>query len=453
MKSDNSNTTFEDIIIAALRVGNTGSFPPFKIFQAAIGDLANGYPGEKNFLLTVADEKYYCLCIEAIKGVGEGGRAGIGPASLYLQNGLAVDKAWADYITGAMVNAFAVFKFGMKVQIVDTTEDRVKSVKDVDDDAPATQKDGNYHNQQRRDKKGIIIIAIAILAAIAVAFLLFGNRGEEPEPEPEPDTTAAETAAEKEEPEEEGIIYDNVDHNLPITSLRMEFDSSKKIGDGIISTDVVMLLSNHTGHDVTGFAFRAYNMDGDKSEIKNKDKNCKSGAPFYAEGYLPDGGNGVMVCKMTISKKAFKKLNPKKNGHRLKPKCIQLSKAYVFRGETDYSQPTGRLLGPYKDKTAKVKYYSVEIDNDNDSPVHEGARIVAMRRDDEDSTSIRNRSAKGSVDQEIPAGSQGFVIKRTFNNSELEQWPAKDYEVYVIDNEYSDGSHYYDAYLEEYGQQ
>ena len=49
------------------------------------------------------------------------------------------------------------------------------------------------------------------------------------------------------------------------------------------------------------------------------------------------------------------------------------------------------------------------------------------------------------------AGSQGFVINRTFNNSGLERWPADDYEVYVIDNEYSDGSHYYDSYRAEYG--
>ena len=316
---------------------------------------------------------------------------------------------------------------------------------------------------KKKGKKPVIIGIVAVLCLCAIGFGAWqmlshkSPAGDEQASQPtatEPVETesATEPAATQAESAEEGIIYDNVDHNLPITSLRMEFDNSKKIGDGIISTDVVFLLSNHTGHDVTGFAFRAYNKDGDKTVIKNRDKDCKSDAPFYAEGYLPDGGNGVMVSEMIISKADYKKLNPKKDGHRLKPKCIQLSEAYVFRGETDYSQPTGKLKGPHKDKSNKVKYYSVEIDNDNETPVHEGARIVAMRRDDENSGSIRKRSARGSVDQEIPAGSKGFVIDRTFNNSGLERWPAEDYEVYVIDNKYSDGTHYYDSYRAKYRQ-
>ena len=329
---------------------------------------------------------------------------------------------------------------------------------------------------KKKGKKPVIIGIVAVLCLCAIglgAWQMLSHKspaGDEQASQPtatepaetesatEPAATetttepAAEPAAAQAESADEGVIYDNVDHNLPITSLRMEFDNSKKIGDGIISTDVVFLLSNHTGHDVTGFAFRAYNKDGDKAVIKNRDKNCKSDAPFYAEGYLPDGGNGVMVSEMIISKEDFKKLNPKKDGHRLKPKCIQVSEAYVFRGKTDYNQPTGKLIGPHKDKSNKVNYYSVEIDNDNETPVHEGARIVAMRRDDENSGSIRKRSARGSVDQEIPAGSKGFVIERTFNNSGLERWPAEDYEVYVIDNKYSDGTHYYDSYKAKYGQ-
>lgn len=329
---------------------------------------------------------------------------------------------------------------------------------------------------KKKSKKPVIIGVVALLCLCAIGFGAWQTlsdkspAGDEQASQPtttepaatksatEPAATetttepAAEPTPAQAESADEGVIYDNVDHNLPITSLRMEFDNSKKIGDGIISTDVVILLSNHTGHDVTGFAFRAYNKDGDKAVIKNRDKDCKSDAPFYAEGYLPDGGNGVMVSEMIISKEDFKKLNPKKDGHRLKPKCIQISEAYVFRGKTDYSQPTGKLIGPHKDKSNKVKYYSVEIDNDNETPVHEGARIVAMRRDDENSGSIRKRSARGSVDQEIPAGSKGFVIDRTFNNSGLERWPAEDYEVYIIDNKYSDGTHYYDSYRAKYGQ-
>lgn len=324
---------------------------------------------------------------------------------------------------------------------------------------PEPETGGNRENNRKGIPRVLVIIGAVVAVAViaAVGFAVFGNHQDSGEKATSPKTEAdAEAKTESPDlqvaPAGESIIYDDVDHNLPITSLRMEFDSIKTIGDGIIRTDVVILLSNHTGHDVTGFAFKAYNVDGDKAEIKNRDKDCGSDAPFYAEGYLPDGGNGVMVSEMTISKKDFKKLNPKKDGHRLKPKCIQVSEAYVFRENTEYNPPTGRLLGPYDDKANKVKYYAVEIDNDNETPIHEGARIVAMRRDDENSGSIRKRSAKGSVDREIPAGSQGFVVERTFNNSGLDRWPAEDYEVYVIDNEYSDGSHYYDSYREKYGQ-
>lgn len=115
MKKDKRDTKFENIIREALKTGGTQEFPPFKIFQAAIGDLAGDFPKEKTFLLKLADEQYYDLCKKAADSLWEGNAGGTGIASQYLQDKYVVENEWSEYITWSMAYAFAEHKYGAKV--------------------------------------------------------------------------------------------------------------------------------------------------------------------------------------------------------------------------------------------------------------------------------------------------------------------------------------------------
>lgn len=216
MKTENRNRTFENIILDALRAGGTQDFPPFHIFQAAIGDLAGDYPRERKFLGKTADSKYYGLCIKTVDSIREGRSVNIDPAAQYLQKECMVEKDWAEYITKAMVGAFAAFKgkrasfqqtgigrkpgasaaavqgpapgyidpgFGMQTVTLDPNE--VNQNGPFQGDYVQTMSDGGWNDpysrqqmpqpQKKSGKKWLkfVIIGIILLFAIVVAVVIF----------------------------------------------------------------------------------------------------------------------------------------------------------------------------------------------------------------------------------------------------------------------------------------
>ena len=301
-------------------------------------------------------------------------------------------------------------------------------------------------------KTVLIIIILAAVAALVVGLLIFtGSHKDAPAPqkpvaeEPVPENMASDV-------QEDAVVSDvldqDVNKNIHIVSWDLDFsNSSNKNDDGTMSYDIIMLVTNDSGHDLSGMAFKVKNRDGDK--VENKNDRCESDAPFYAEGYVPDRQTGVMVSRFTVTKDEYNKENPKKSGKRLRIKDAKITQAYVFRGEDGYKQPTGKIIGPDK-AYADSEYYTAVINNENATPVHEGATIVAVKRNDENYMRITVSSAKGEIDREIPAEMSEAEIKDAFEDPGLDEWPAEDYEVYVIDNEYADGSHYYDSYREQY---
>ena len=332
--------------------------------------------------------------------------------------------------------------------------------------------DGQHYEEERKREerpadaqkkiKGptivIIILSVLVAAGLGIAaYMLLGNHSGGDKQEPISSTS--ETEAVQEESTEKSNDNENKDsnngspsNNIPVHSWDLDFSNSEHINDdGTISYSSVILVTNRTGSDITGFSYTVTNEYGDK--VANKDNQCEADAPFYAEGFIPDGETGVMVSKITVTQDEYKKENPKySEGHRLKPKNVEVVDVYAFRGDKGYHQATGKIAGPRKSDFGD-ECYSAEIDNDNTSPIHEGAVIAAVKIDDKDNLKIRVASAKGRIDREIAAGSKGTVISDAFIDPGLKDWSADEYEVCVIDNEYADGSHYDDAYKEKYCKQ
>lgn len=199
MGAQSGNKSFEAIILQVLRACGEDTFPPFNIFQAAISDLAINYPKEKNFLLKIADERYYDLCVKAVDGLWEGNTRGMNAAAQYLCDKYMVDNGWSRYITRAMVYAFAEHKYGAKVvsPVKSAGQERRSTQKPARTPKPAyrpesvqkpetvvlPQQDpsGTFDQSGRNaepksSKKSIMIIAIAAIA-LAVVFLLFSRHG------------------------------------------------------------------------------------------------------------------------------------------------------------------------------------------------------------------------------------------------------------------------------------
>ena len=306
--------------------------------------------------------------------------------------------------------------------------------------------------EEKPNKSKLLILiavgAVVIIAAIAAFVLLGGDRGEEQGPEPGKSEADSTEVVQEETTTEQSAVHEDVTGSIPVHSWDLDFSNSEhKNSDGTISYDSVMLVTNNTGRPITGIAYTVKNEYGET--VENKDNRCRSEAPFYAEGYIPDGETGVMVSKITVTEEEYEKENPKyDSGHRLKPKNVSLVEAYDFRGDEGYHQATGTIDGPYKGDFEEC--YSAEITNQNDTPIHKGAAIIAVKKDANDNLRINVSSAKGKVDREITGGSEGVAIDNAFEDPGLKEWPANQYDVCVIDNEYSDGSHYYDTYREKY---
>ena len=296
----------------------------------------------------------------------------------------------------------------------------------------------------------IIIGAVIIIAGVVAFLFLSGGHSDN-----QPASGTPETGTSQEAPvnQEDGaisgdVLTQDVAANIPVHSWDLDFSNSEqKNSDGTISYDSVMLVSNRCGRDITGFAYTVVNEYGE--QVENMNNLCKSGAPFYAEGYIPDGETGVMVSKITVTQEEYEKENPNySSGHRLRPRSIKITEAYGFRGEPGYHQATGMFWGD--EGSSKDERYAVNINNGNGALIHKGAVIVAVKKDYDDNLRINVASAKGRVDQEIPANTQSVVIKDAFIDPGLSEWPGESYEICVIDNEYGDGSHYYDSYREHY---
>lgn len=195
MNAQNRTTTFEHIILEALKVGGTQDFPPFNIFQAAIGDLAGDYPKEKNFLLRIADERYYGLCEKAADGLRAGNTSGMNAAAQYLQDKYMVDNGWSKYITRAMAQAFAEHKYGVKVAASAEPAGKRKDSASKPASAPKTARTPKPDNKpkparapkpasapkpattpQKKSKKPMII-GVAAVIVLAVVCLLVGRPG------------------------------------------------------------------------------------------------------------------------------------------------------------------------------------------------------------------------------------------------------------------------------------
>lgn len=322
---------------------------------------------------------------------------------------------------------------------------------------PETEQPAVSKNKTKTSR--IVIIAICALVAAGLgigAFVMSGHDGNSEGQDPA--ATQAETqtvteavqdgSGEQSEATGQYVITEGVGDSISVHSWDLDFSNSEHINkDGTISYDSVMMVTNKTGRDITGIAYTVKNEYGDK--VSNEDSRCVNDAPFYAQGYIPDGKTGVMVSEITVSEEEYKNENPKYDtGHRLKPKKVTIEEAYVFRENAGYSQATGRISGPYEGTSKEC--YTAEISNPNDSPVHKGSVIVAVKIDDDDNLNIRVASAKGRVDSEIPAGSKDFVINDAFVDPGLKDWPSNQYEVCVIDDEYGDGSYYDDMFREKY---
>ena len=252
----------------------------------------------------------------------------------------------------------------------------------------------------------------------------------------------------------------DVDSYIHVITWDLDFSNSKgEHDDGTFSYNNTMLLENNTEHDITGIAFYVKNYEG--YTVVNEDPDCTDGSPFYAEGYVPKGETGIMVARMRVSKEEYKldtehRLKHGNKSANFEDNDLSIVDAYPYRGGEGYVQPTGSISGPYKGSDGKPTY-NATIDNDCEYPVHKDARIVAYKleyKEKSEHDTIRVSSAKGKVDRELDAYSYDNVIGEAFKNPGFERkeydWPASAYSVCVIDNMYSDGSHYSDEYREEY---
>ena len=215
-------------------------------------------------------------------------------------------------------------------------------------------------------------------------------------------------------------------------------DSYASNGDGTCNIDIIMTVKNNSTEDITGVAFQPKNKTDAK--VVNKSPYYIEESPFYAEGYIPAGGSGVMTGNVTINEEEYLLDH---DGSQPAIRGDEIVKVYAYRGEEGYMQATGRILSK---GGADNDFYEVEITNSNGFAIHEGSQIVALESND--SGEIKSSSAQGIVDRIINAG-ETVTISEAFVDPGLTH-DIDSYKLIVIDNEYGDGSHYRDEYEAEY---
>ena len=325
--------------------------------------------------------------------------------------------------------------------------------------------------RKKKGKKPVIIGIVAALCLCAIGFGAWHMISQQPAPEgdqtatsettesaaaeptTEPEVTTEPSEPQNKDNEETASVTENADKVLHIPSWDLDFSNSTvKNDDGTRSFDNIILVHNDSDKDITGFAYNVKNNKGDFA--KNKDPNVKDGSPFYAEGFVPAGKNGIMVSKMTVTKDEYdldkeNRLKHRNQMAKAEDNDVEITDVYLFKGKDGYKQATGKLDGSYKDGDHSI--YVAKIDNNGNTTVHNGAKIVAVKiGESKGHDSIKVSSAKGVVDRDIEAGSTGVIVGNAFKDPGLGDWPAEDYQVYVIDNKYDDGSTYADAYLKKY---
>lgn len=229
---------------------------------------------------------------------------------------------------------------------------------------------------------------------------------------------------------------------VSITSWDWDWDSCRENGS-VATVDVIMSVKNDSDSNISGIAFTTKNADG--VYIDNQSVMYTPDTPFYSEGYVSTGSEGIMVCEATVDLYERELCYAGKNNY---PKVVDctIEEAYLFLGEDGYIVPQGTIIAKHD---VDGGTYDVKITNYNDFAVdYTSSKVVLGYYNDEHR--LMDTDATGSLKGDIPP-QKTVVVYGAFVDPNLCGGIKKDpYWVYVIDNSYGDGEYYSDTYKENY---
>lgn len=276
---------------------------------------------------------------------------------------------------------------------------------------PQPRPNAGPSNSQTANKKRWIPVAAIVLVVVAFAAGFLFTRGN--------DDSASGVTGEGSSPA--------VDLNKEITVLDSDwtwhnYKDKSKSKDGLNHVKAILLVRNDSSKPISRIEFTVDSKEG--SEISN---DASPGNPFIAEGYVESGKKGIMVAD--IAKEKYNKKNP----------VYPDVSSYKIEGANlsekisgDYQVPKGEILNH-----DSGDYYSLKVNNENSVPVNKGAMAVLVRFEEDDSNSLADAVANGTLKKEIPA-EERVTEKKVFHDPGLQfgDYTTDDYEAYILDLDY-----------------